>query len=131
MSSSYVRTKVRQWCSEVAAATSVPFYDTINVNVNPVNDVWFTVEFISESHEGVFGKALFVENGFISVTFVARPGIGDAACVAAVEAVIPALFEKTDSKLTLNTYDPVSEDSDGTADKDYRMSVAVNYRLAL
>lgn len=131
MSSSYVRTKVRTWCNEVSVATGVPFHDTVNVNASPSADVWFTVEFISESHEGIVGQPQFIENGFVNVVFVARPGIGDSACVAAVESVIPALFAKTDAQLMLNSYEPVSEDSDGTADKDYRMSVAVNYRLAL
>ncbi len=131
MSSSYVRTKVRTWCNEVAVATGIPFHDTVNVNVNPSEDVWFTVEFISESHEGIVGRPQFIENGFVNVVFVARPGIGDSACIAAVEDVIPALFAKTDTQLVLNTYEPVSEDSQGSADKDYRMSVAVNYRLTL
>lgn len=131
MSSSYVRTKIRQWCGEVATATSVLFYDTVNVAVNPADDVWFTVAFVSEMHEGTFCRPDFIEMGFISFVFIARPGIGDAACIAAVEAVIPAIMAKVDPKLTLITFEPVDEDSLGSADKNYRMSVAVNYRLSL
>lgn len=131
MSSSYVRSKARQWCGEVATSTAVPFYDTVNVSVNPSDDVWFTAEFVAEMHEGTFCRPDFVETGFINVIFIARPGIGDAAAVAAVETVIPALMLKSDSKLTLINFEPVDEDSLGSADKDYRMSVAVNYRLSL
>lgn len=131
MSSSYVRSKVRQWCVEVSAATGVPFHDTVNVSVRPTEPVWFTVAFVSESHEGNFCQPQFIEHGFVSVVFVAQPGRGDADCIAAVEKVVPAFFAKSDSKLTLINYEPVDEDSFGTADKDYRMSVAVNYRLSL
>lgn len=131
MSSSSVRSKVRQWCGEVAAATSVPFYDTVNVNVMPSSDVWFTVAFVAEMHEGTYCAPNFIEMGFINVVIVARPGIGDSAAIAAVEAVIPALMAKSDSKLTLINFEPLDEDSLGSADKDYRVSVAVNYRLSL
>lgn len=131
MSSSYVRNMVRQWCGEVSTATGVPFYDTVNVSVSPKHDVWFTAAFVSESHEGNFCEPQFIENGFVSLVFIARPGIGDIACLAAVESVVPALFAKTDPKLTLINYEPVDEDSLGTADKDYRLSVAMNYRLSL
>ncbi len=131
MSSSAVRTTMRAWCSQVAAATGIPFYDTVNVSISPADDVWFTVSFESEMHEGNFCKPQFIEHGFISVVFIARPGIGDVACLAAIEAVVPLLFEKADSRLTLINYEPVDEDSFGTADKDYRMSVAMNYRLSL
>lgn len=131
MSSSYVRTKVRQWCNEIASATGVEFYDTVNVSVNPQDPVWFTVAFVSEMHEGTFCRPDFIEMGFVSVVFIAQPGTGDAACIAAVEAVIPALMAKTDTKLSLSSFEPVDEDSLGSADKDYRMSVAVNYRLSL
>ena len=54
MSSSYVRSKVRQWCVAAAASTGIPFHDTVNVSVNPTDPVWFTVAFVSESHEGTF-----------------------------------------------------------------------------
>jgi hypothetical protein len=131
MSASYVRNKVRQWCAAAAASTGIPFHDTVNVSVNPTDPVWFTVAFVSESHEGTFCKPDFIENGFISVVFFALPGTGDTACITAVEAVIPVLFANLDLKLALINYDPVDEDSLGSADKDYRMSVSINYRLSL
>ena len=131
MSASYVRNLVRTWCNAAATATGVPFHDTINISVNPVDPVWFTVVFTSESHEGTFCRPNFVENGFVNVVFIARPGTGDSACLAAVEAVIPVLFANTDAKLALTDYEPIDEDSFGSADKDYRMSVVINYRLSL
>lgn len=131
MSHSYARAKLRTWAGQVATATGVPFYDTVNVAVNPADAVWFTMSFTAEMYEGTFLKRDFVEMGFVSVVFIARPGIGDTAAIAAVEAVIPALMEKTDTKLALMAPEPLDEDSFGSADKDYRVSVAINYRLSL
>lgn len=131
MSSSYVRSKVRQWCGEIAAATSVPFYDTVNVSVNPAQPVWFTVVFTAEMHEGTFCRSDFIEMGFITLVIFARPGIGDTAAIAAVEVIVPAIMAKTDSKLSLINFEPLDEETFGSADKDYRVSVAVNYRLSL
>jgi hypothetical protein len=131
MSSSYVRQKVRKWCAEVSAVTGIPFYDTVNVSVTPSDPVWFTAIFVSEMHEGNFCKPQFIEHGFINLIFIARPGVGDKACLDAVEGIVPLLFEHGDKNLTLINYEPVEEDSGGLADKDYRMSVAMNYRLSL
>jgi hypothetical protein len=131
MSASLVRSKVRQWCGEVAVAAAVPFYDTVNVHVVPADDVWFTVAFTAEIHEGTYNVWNYVETGFISFVFVARAGIGDVACLAAVETVIPAIMAKVDGNLTLINYEPIDEDSLGSADKDYRMSVSVNYRYSM
>ena len=131
MSSSHVRNKIRQWAAAASTTAGVPFHETINVSVNPSDAVWFTVSFTSESHEGNFCKSPFIENGFVTFTFIARPGIGDAACLAALESVIPLAYANTDAQLTLINYEPIDEDSFGSADKDYRMTVNMNYRLSL
>lgn len=131
MSSSYVRSKVRQWCGEIATATSVPFYDTVNVSVNPAHPVWFTAVFVADMHEGTFCRTDFIEMGSVTLVVIARPGIGDTAAIAAVEVIVPAIMAKTDSKLSLINFEPLDEETFGSADKDYRVSVAVNYRLSL
>ena len=45
MSSSYVRETVRAWLSD--ASMSVPFYDTVNTDQNPMEDIWVTADFDS------------------------------------------------------------------------------------
>ena len=129
MSVSYVRNLVRQWCNEAAASEGVPFYDTINRNVKPAGPVWFTVEFVAEATEGTFCTPDLRENGFVDLVVIARPGIGDSAALGALESLVPTLMAKADpnGQLTLDSYDPVQEDSAGTADSDYRMSVVLNY----
>ena len=133
MSASYVRTKTRDWCGEVAAATTIPFYDTINMEHIPTADVWFTVGFTSEFHEGTFCNTGYIENGFITVTVIARPGRGDLEAIQAMEQIIPALDAKIDptQRLVLKNYEPIDEASNGSADKDYRIRVLMNYQHSL
>ena len=133
MSASYVRTTMRTWCNEVATAVSVPFYDTVNLAPVTPDNVWWTVEFVSEYHEGTFCNPGYVENGFISVFVIARPGRGDAEAIAAIEAIIPALDAKIDptQRFVLKNYEPIDEDSAGSADSNYRLRVVFNYAHSL
>ena len=129
MSASYVRNLVRQWCGEAAASEGVPWHETINTRQNPSDPVWFTVEFVAESHEGNFCDRQYKEDGFISLVFIAKPGIGDGPALTAVEAVVPVMAAKVDpiGRLTLEGYDPVQEISGGGADSSYRMLVNMGY----
>ena len=133
MSASYVRTKTREWCNEVATALSIPFYDTINMEHIPTVNVWFTVGFTSEFHSGTFCNIGYIENGFMTVTVVARPGRGDIEAIQAMESIIPALDAKIDptQRLVLTSYEPLDEASNGSADKDYRVRVLMNYTHSL
>ena len=133
MSASYVRTTMRKWCDEVATALSIPFYDTVNLEQMPSDNVWFTVSFVSEYHEGTFCNKEYLENGFITVTAVARPGRGDLEAIQALEQVVPALDAKIDptGRLVLDSYEPIDEASNGSADKDYRVRVIMNYTHSL
>lgn len=132
MSSSYVRAKVRLWAAQVETATGVPFYDTINTHVSPTDDVWWTVEFFAETHEGNFCDRQYIENGYVDIVVAAQPGLGDAAALAAIEAVVPELNKKQDAnnQLSLNDYTPPGEDTAGSADESYRLSVSMNYTFS-
>ena len=103
MSAKYVREKVRLWCESVHAYTGVPFYDTINRQVNPSEAVWWTVAFFSDAIEGVFCRQKFMEVGAVTVIVNARPGIGDDEAIEAIEKIIPALWNKTDPRLDFDT----------------------------
>ena len=133
MSASYVRSKTRQWAGEVSAASAVPFYETINTANNPTEDTWFTVSFTSEFNSGTFCDRGFIEQGFITVTVVAAPGTGDSDAVTAMEQIVPALMAKVDAsgRLAYESYEPLQENSQGSADRDYRMTVIINYRHTL
>jgi hypothetical protein len=124
---------MRQWCNEVAASESVPFHDTINLSPAITDNVWFTVEFASEFHEGTFCKPGYIENGFIAVIVAARPGRGDMEAVTAIEKIIPALDAKVDptQRLVLKNFEPIDEESAGTADRTYRLRCVFNYAHSL
>ena len=133
MSASYVRAKVRTWCNEVATSEGVPFHDTINLSPAITDNVWFTVEFVSEYHEGTFCQPDYIESGFIAVIVVARAGRGDMEAVTAMEAIIPALDAKIDptQRLVLKNFEPIDEESGGTADSSYRLRCVFNYAHSL
>ena len=129
MSASYVRNLVRTWCGQTAAAVSVPFFDTVNQEQKPTDDRWFSVRFGADYHEGNFCEAAFLENGFIEVMVFARAGTGDIQAVVALEAIVPDLMSKVDpsNRLKLESYEPIREASDGSAESHYRVSSAINY----
>ena len=82
MSSRAVRQLVRGWMP----ALSTPYYDTINQEQNPTNDVWVTVEFNSFGMTKETFCETWVEEGDITLTFFGKPGIGDDAILAQAEA---------------------------------------------
>ena len=124
---------MKTWCNEVATSSGVTFYDTINNHVTPADTVWFTVSFTSEFHEGTFCNRGYIESGFITITVAADPGRGDIPAVQAMEKIIPALDAKLDNtqRLVLTSYEPIDEASAGSADKDYRIRVIMNYRYSV
>ena len=133
MSASYVRSKTRTWAVEVSTASAVPFHETINTSINPTEDTWFTVSFTSEFNDGTFCDRGFMEQGFITITVVAAPGTGDTTAITAMEKIIPALMAKVDpsGRLAYESYEPLQENSSGSADRDYRLTVIINYRHVL
>lgn len=133
MSAWYVRDKMRHWCLEASATHSIPFYDTINTNVQPPEKLWFTVEFTSEYHEGAFCKAGYIEEGFCRLVFMGKAGTGDQATVQAAELIVPEIDSKIDNtqRLVLTSYEPLNELTAGSADHSYRVGVVFNYRHTL
>jgi hypothetical protein len=129
MSASYVRSKVEQWCGEAEQATGVAFHKTINLDVDPQEDVWFTVEFISLYKEGLLCKRGYMEQGVVRVVFIGQPGIGWDDTILALESVIPVLMGKVDpsQRLELTDDEPLVEESLGSAEPNYMVSVSINY----
>lgn len=130
MSTKYVRTLFRQWCNEVAVSESIPFYDTINIEQDPDEDVWFTVEFFAEDREGMYCDKAYQEYGSITVVVIAQPGTGDDGAITALEAIVPALWVKKDpnNMFWLEKWLPSFEDSAGSADREYRIGAIFQYR---
>jgi hypothetical protein len=130
MSASYVRSKVEQWCEEAAQLHNVPFYKTINLDVDPQDDVWFTVEFIALFHEGMLCRKEYMEQGVVRVVFIGQPGIGWEDTIRALELIVPELMGKIDptQRLQLKEVEPTVEESLGSAEPSYMVSAAINYQ---
>ena len=126
MSSSYVRTKVKAW----AKTSPTPFYDTINYEHDPKDQVWFTAEFQVETSalDTFCGDAS--ESGVVDLVFCGQPGLGDGAIIAAAEAEGKRLLTLSDttSQLCLVRAMPPEEFSAGDGDRWYRVIVGIEYQ---
>ena len=128
MSALYVRNKFNQWAGEVATTTGTPFYPTINLEQNPADPVWFSLEFVAEFYSnGTFCKSEETEDGFVRVVVFASPGTGDTAAVTALEAIGLEFAKKTDTQVTIEGFEPLSEMTAGSADQNYRVGVVMDY----
>lgn len=131
MSALYVRNLVRTWAGSINPPR---FYDTINLEQNPKEDIWWTVRFFAQAHEN---KAYcrpegYTERGEFDLIFCARPGIGDNPLLFVMEPALADFFEKVDANgfMVLETWTPVGEYSVGDADPWYRLGVGVSYTYA-
>ena len=127
MSCWFVRDSVRTWCGEVAAAVSVPFYDTINREQNPTDNVWWSVVFEGGEREGTYCAEEYNEEGLITIIVQARPGIGDQEAIQAIELIIDELHVKKNNQLTLEFPGSHFEDTFGSADREYRVGAVLPY----
>lgn len=128
MSALYVRNKFRQWGNEVATSTGTPYYDTVNLEQNPTEAVWFTLEFVAEFYSnGTFCKSEETEDGFVRAVVFASPGTGDTAAITALEAIGTDFATKTDAQVTIESFEPLQEMTAGSADQNYRVGVVMDY----
>jgi hypothetical protein len=129
MSALGVRKLSRAWARQVSPVDA-PFYDTVNTETNPTDDVWWTIEFFTSTHNGeTFCRGGYIEGGQLDLVFCGRAGIGDEALLTAAEAVVAAFTQKIDpdARLVLENYEPIAEVLGGDADLWYRIACTVNY----
>jgi hypothetical protein len=92
MSTLAARTLVHGW----AAAQALPFYDTVNVEQNPTDPIWFTIEW-----DGAYGDPLTycgdkLLEGSFSLVFFTRPGGTAIPLLAAAEPVVKNFMTSVD-----------------------------------
>ena len=128
MSALYVRNTFNTWANEVATTVGIPFYPTINEEQNPIDAVWFSLEFAAEFYSnGTFCKSEETEDGFVRVVVFASPGTTDIPAVTALEAIGKEFATKTDTQVTIEGFEPLSEMTAGSADQNYRVGVVMDY----
>jgi len=127
MSSLYVRQKVREWAE--LSGVGVPYYDTINVEENPSDNIWFTAEFEPEYTEKQTFCGELSEEGLITFVFESSAGTGDEALLTAAENAVATILEQNDPSqdLVLEMAYAPDEYTGGTADTGYRVSISVEY----
>ena len=127
MSSLYVRQKVREWAE--LSAVGLPYYDTINVEENPTDNIWFTAEFEPEYTEKQTFCGELSEEGLINFVFESAAGVGDETLLAAAQSAVKKILEQNDPSqdLVLEMDYAPDEYTGGTADTGYRISISVEY----
>jgi hypothetical protein len=92
MSSLYVRKLVKSWLT----LGPVPFYDTVNTEQKPSDQIWKTVDwgFPARDRETYCGQ--YTENGTIAIAYFGQPGTGDEAILLQAEADIADLMQRAD-----------------------------------
>ncbi len=128
MSSKYVRDLITAWVNDAAMTTK--YYPTINMDNNPAEDMWFTVEFSSSYRESLtFCSGKTMESGEIEVVFFGLPGVGYSALITPLEADIKTLMAQRDptQKLVLMEASAPIEYSGGSADESYELSTYIEY----
>ena len=128
MSSSYVRETVRAWLSD--SSMSVPFYNTVNTDQNPTEDIWVTADFDSIFRErSTFCAGSWVEEGDVTLVYTGLPGVGDGPLLAAAEADVILLMAMRDpsERLSLTSVSAANEYSGGSANQGYQVEFTVDY----
>lgn len=126
-----MRTTIRTWAAAAEAATGLPFYETVNTEQDPADDIWWTLEFFAEYSEKLSFCDVWKEEGLCDLIVSGRPGIGDVAVIDAAEKIRDAILGNTDPtrKIYLVGPNPPSEFSGGSAQaRWYQASVAIEYR---
>ena len=128
MSSKYVRDKFRSWLND--GLVDSPYYDTINQDQNPTDDIWVTAEFeVSFREKRTFCEGSWEEEGEVSLMFNGIAGVGDGALLAASEKDIKTLlsFRDETAQLVIDRVGGVNEFSRGTANMGYQLEYIIQY----
>lgn len=128
MSSKYVRDKFRSWLDD--GLVDSPYYDTINQEQNPSDDIWVTAEFeVSFREKRTFCEGSWEEEGEVSLMFNGLAGVGDGALLAVSEKDVKTLlsFRDETGQLTINRVGGVNEFSRGTANMGYQLEYIIEY----
>jgi hypothetical protein len=101
MSSRAVRRLARTWASQL----DVPYVDTINFEVNPLQDIWFTMEFSAYGMDKLSYCNTWQEVGSIQLDFFGIAGIGDEGLLDVAEPAARKFFESIDEsgRMTFTT----------------------------
>jgi hypothetical protein len=126
MSRKYVRDMARAWIQESA---EIPYYDTINIEEDPQDPFWCTIEFSHEYTDLNTYCNSKEEHGVIDIIVSGQPGTGDDDVMEYATNIVNKFMNNRDpsGKLTLLNDQAPEEFSGGDANKYYQVTVGVEY----
>jgi basic membrane lipoprotein Med (substrate-binding protein (PBP1-ABC) superfamily) len=124
MSSAYVRSFARGLMPKL----STQFYETVNEEVTPSDQLWMTLSFDAYSKELNTYCRSTTEYGVINLVYFSDPGLGDSAALTALEADAAVFYSQSDSsgRLVFTNCSAPEEVSNG---RDYVVSISVTYEF--
>lgn len=128
MSQPAVRQIIRGWLQDATVVT--PYYDTVNLEQNPADDIWMTAEFESITWERqTFCEGSWKEEGEVLILFTGTAGIGDGALLAAAETDVRTIlaFRDPARRLHITGISGVNEFSGGSANVGYQVEYTLEY----
>jgi hypothetical protein len=127
MSSKYIRDFARG----LTPRLTTPYYDTINSDVSPTEDLWFTLTFDAYSKQVDTYCRSTVEYGVINLIFFGNPGIGDGVILTAAEADATIFYNQSDTsgRLVFINRSPPEELISNDGSPDYVVSVSIEYEF--
>lgn len=130
MSSAAVRSVIRTELQNYLAGLIPPiaFYETINEQATPMQDIWVTVDFqaLSTEHRCYEGVKR-IEQGNAVVSIFVKPGTGDNDAVLAAEAM-QMFFDGFESNgVVIVSVLPPNETTGGTAQNYYGVEIIFEY----
>jgi len=124
MSSAYVRNLVRSWMPSL----STPFVETINEEQNPDVPLWVTVQFDQTGRERITFCEQYTETGTITLSWLGRPGVGDAEVIAAAEQDAATFMGMTDPAARLVvTNRSAPDDFEGQGVPAFQVDITFDY----
>jgi hypothetical protein len=126
MSSRYVRNLTEQWAA--APALGVPFYPTVNMEQNPSDQIWFTLEWDAFGATKDTFCETFTEDGEVRMVFFGPAGAGYDALLAAAETAARLFYGNIDPAGRLVLSSLGAPDEFGGQDQSYFVvEIAIEY----
>lgn len=127
MSSLYVRSMARGWCSDIDM--TLPFLDTVNTEADPPGPMWSTLVFVSANNTVTNYCGGMEETGTFDFIALGTAGLGDVELFTAAEHDVALLMQRADpsGRLTLLHASPPEDFLQAGSAPWYTVSMVISY----
>ena len=132
MSRAVVRLRFRTELQNFLASlpTPVPFYETINENQLPTDDLWVTMDFESNFQDPTcYSRKERQEHGTVGIAVFAKAGTGDLAAVQLADLIEDHFIDPAVDLTPVNVdaVQSASEFTNGDVPRFYGVEVNIDY----